>query len=98
MRRRPLATAALIPALLILTQIGLRAADSPNAPSTAPTTAPAAETQPDGSLLLKAEGARIHGYRLHLEPKPEPTLVYWIDMTEYPEWPQAVAKKGTYAV
>jgi hypothetical protein len=98
MRRRLLATAALIPALLLVTQTFLGAAEAPKTPATQPSTAPAVEVQADGSILLKAAGARIHGFRLHLEAKPEPTLVYWIDMTEYPEWPQAVAKKGTYAV
>lgn len=94
-------------AAVALLQLSAPAADSQPAapttrpttgPSTRPTTAPVVEVQPDGSLLLKAEGARIHGYKLHVEPKPIPTIIFWIDASEYPEWPQAVAKKGTYSV
>ena len=59
---------------------------------------PVAEVQPDGSILLKAEGARIHGFRLKLEMKPTPTIVLWTADNEYPEWPQAVEKQGTYSV
>jgi hypothetical protein len=71
-------------------------AEDSKAPTSAP--APVAEVQADGSLLLKPEGARIHGFHLKLETKPTPTLVFWISDNEYPEWPQAVDKKGTYAV
>jgi hypothetical protein len=80
---------------LLLPVIAAPAADPP---ATRPTTAPVAEVQADGSIVLAASGARIHGYRLHLESKPIPTLVYWVDADEYPEWPQAAAKKGTYVV
>ncbi|HWE02250.1 MAG TPA: hypothetical protein VG326_07535 [Tepidisphaeraceae bacterium] len=74
------------------------AADPKADKSPAPATAPAVEVQADGSLLLKAEGARIHGYRMHLVMKPIPTIIYWIDPLESIEWPQAIAKKGKYSV
>lgn len=100
--KRLLAISISIAVALTLLHIAARGEDSKpkpptTPPSTAPSTQPVAEAQPDGSWLLKAERARIHGYRLHLESKPLPTLVYWIDPIEYPEWPQAV-KKGTYLV
>jgi hypothetical protein len=72
--------------------------DDSKKPSTKPAPPPVVQVQADGALLLKADGARIHGFKMHLENKPEPTLVFWISNTEYPEWPQAVAKKGTYSV
>ncbi|HZK79937.1 MAG TPA: hypothetical protein VFC46_02695 [Humisphaera sp.] len=92
----------LFSALLILAA-GLAAArvmadDQKPAKPAAPTTAPVVEIQPDGSLLLKAEGARIHGYKMHLVLKPIPTIIFWIDPQESIEWPQAVAKKGKYSV
>ena len=83
--------------MLALVQIAARADDAKK-PDTAPSPAPVVEVQPDGSLLLKPEGARVHGYRLHLELKPEPTLIFWVDNQEYPEWPRAAAKKGMYSV
>src|SRR5262245_1564941 len=98
--KHPLALALLLP---LMVQLGLAADTKPSAPATSPSTkpttrpapAPVVEVQPDGALLLKAEGARIHGFRLHLDPKPIPTIVFWVDSSEYPEWPRAVAKKGT---
>ncbi|HET6250426.1 MAG TPA: hypothetical protein VFE47_22250 [Tepidisphaeraceae bacterium] len=81
--------------LLALFQISATADDAKK-PATQP--APVVVVQPDGSLLLKAEGARIHGFKMHLEMKPEPTIIFWVNNQEYPEWPHAAAKKGTYAV
>ena len=52
------------------------------------------EVQQDGSLLLKAEGARIHGYRLHLVLKPIPTIIFWIDPIESIEWPRGGEQEG----
>lgn len=65
-------------------------------PATSPSTQAATEPA-DGSIVLKAEAARIHGFKLHLDPKTKNALVYWVDVNEYPEWPRA-AKKGTYLV
>ncbi|HZL37149.1 MAG TPA: carbohydrate-binding domain-containing protein [Tepidisphaeraceae bacterium] len=61
-----------------------------------PASAPA-EAVPEGTLLLKPQAARIHGFRLKLDPKPVPTLIFWVDPNEYIEWPKA-AKKGKYTV
>jgi hypothetical protein len=80
--------------LIVLTPITALPAD----PATKPTTAPAAEVSADGSIILKPEGARIIGFRMRVEMKPVPTLVRWVSSDEYPEWPQAVAKKGIYGV
>jgi hypothetical protein len=81
-----------------LAAVGVMADDQKPAKPAAPTTAPVTEVQPDGSLLLKAEGARIHGYKMHLVLKPTPTIIFWIDPQESIEWPQAIGKKGKYSV
>ena len=67
-------------------------------PATAPSTAPAPGVQADGSILLPADAARIHGFKMKLERRPTPTLVHWTDATEMAEWPHAVESKGTYEV
>src|SRR5437016_545064 len=72
--------------------------NSKNPPATAPTTAPVVEVQEDGSLLMKADGARIIGYKMRLESKPVPALVHWVDNRESIERPQAIAHAGKYRV
>lgn len=74
--------------LALAIPIVIARADAP-----APTTARA-----DGSIVLGAEAARIHGSKLRLQLKPEPTLVNWVDGQESIEWPKAIVKKGKYSV
>ena len=54
--------------------------------------------QADGSIVLSAASARIHGFKLKLEKTPKPTLCNWIDAQEYAEWPKACPKAGKYDV
>lgn len=82
---------------LMLISIAAHAPFAARAADPKPTTAPVAEVQADGSVLLKPEGGRIHGFKLKVDRKAEPTLVSWTDSNEYVEWPHA-AKKGRYTV
>ena len=84
--------------LLCILATSVAAAEPSTQPATAPTTAPVVEVQPDGSLLFKAEGARVIGYKMHLENKPEPTLVRWVDNRESITWPKGIAHHGRYEV
>lgn len=59
--------------------------------------ADSAPASADGVIVLKADAARIHGFHLKLQRKPEPTIMFWIDPNEYVEWPKAV-NKGKYEV
>ena len=83
-----IALAALCPVLLV----------------TIATFAPAKEagtqpTQPaDGSITLGTHDARIHGFQLHIERRPSPHFAYWVDPTEYIEWPHGCARKGKFTV
>lgn len=63
------------------------------------TRAKEAATQPaDGSMLLGTANARIHGFQLHIERKPQPHFVYWVDPQEYIEWPHGCARTGKFTV
>jgi hypothetical protein len=84
--------ARLTVALFLLNSYCIGAPASPKPPATAP-----GETLADGSLLLKVDRGRIHGFRMKLDPKPTPTIIFWIDPKEYIEWPK-VAAKGKYDV
>ena len=83
-------------ATCIVVSVVVRAASADDAKPAPPATAPV-EVLADGSLLLKPQGARIHGYKLRLEKSPQPAIVNWVDPAEYIEWPKA-AKKGKYQV
>lgn len=72
------------------------AVDHPQPPASEPAKPPVVMVQADGTLLLKAEGARILGYKMRLENNPTPVLARWVDSREAAEWPMAVAHKGKY--
>ncbi len=56
-------------------------------------------TQPaDGSILLGTANSRIHGFQLHIERKPQPHFVYWVDPQEYIEWPHGCVQAGKFYV
>ncbi len=56
-------------------------------------------TQPaDGSIALGTTNARIHGFQLHVVPKPQPHFAYWVDPLEYIEWPKGCARAGKFTV
>jgi hypothetical protein len=63
---------------------------------TADMTVPAAD---DGSLLLHARDAVIHGQTVRYEPEPHKNTVgYWTDARDWVSWDFEVGKPGTYRV
>ena len=59
---------------------------------------PAATQPADGSIVLGTAGAAFHGFQMHVQKKPEPHFVYWVDPQEYIEWPHGCARKGKFDV
>ena len=53
----------------------------------------------DGTILLHAREAIVHGKTLRYEPEPhKDTIGYWSNPADWVRWDFEVAKPGTYAV
>ncbi len=48
--------------------------------------------------MLGTANSRIHGFQLHIERKPRPHFVYWVDPQEYIEWPHGCVQAGKFTV
>ncbi len=85
-----------IPAMIVMA--ALLVMDRARADEPRPATMPGAEVQPDGSLLLKAETARILGFKMHWRTSQFPRLPIGSMRHESIEWPKAIQHKGKYEV
>jgi hypothetical protein len=53
----------------------------------------------DGSIVLHARDAIVHGRTLRYEPEPHKNTVgYWMDPADWVEWPFEVTRPGRYRV
>lgn len=90
------------PTLAFLAVLALRAlpaypADAPAAPTTQP--APRLRPAEDGSILLHAKDAAIHGTTVRYEPQPNKnTIGYWTKKDDWVSWEFETTKSGTYHV
>jgi arylsulfatase A len=72
-----------------------RAGDGPPNPASRP----AARALADGSFVLPASTAIVHGSTLRYEPEPHKnTLGYWVDPRDWAEWPLEIERSGRFEV